>query len=159
MKTIFVTTNLSGFKYVTEIEEAGSQPIRRSHETASEVARYCALQGLPVELDLNCTERWRAHLTRRLREHGCELYNGEKPSSWDDLLVKNAAEALEILGTCTVPAKLVFKTLDAFHAGKGPAYWPVVLLGVCGGESGREAVLLAERSNPNVACWLAREVK
>ena len=61
---ITITPDLSGWRYITEIEENG-KTIRRGHENFRELLAYCRLHGLPVVVD-GGSDRWVRMVTARL---------------------------------------------------------------------------------------------
>ncbi len=73
---ILVEPDLSGWHYVTTIEEQDDE-IRRGHDNVKSVVSYAATHGLPVIVE-GGTQRWIQQTTDRLRRAGITVLTEEE---------------------------------------------------------------------------------
>jgi hypothetical protein len=73
---ILVEPDLSGWRYITTIEEQ-EKTIRHGHSTVAELVHYCQHHGLPVLVE-NGTQAWCDQTAARLRNKGVVVLTDEE---------------------------------------------------------------------------------
>jgi hypothetical protein len=73
---ILVEPDLSGWRYITTIEEQETT-IRHGHSTVAELVHYCPHRGLPVLVE-NGTQAWCDQTAARLRNKGVVVLTDEE---------------------------------------------------------------------------------